>query len=100
MGGTRKGWAHADPRALGCSGGTEVGCTPEVDENQRKRLEEVWGFQLPTFQGLSAAEMVAAAYRGEIDVFWMVGGNFLETLPDPPAGARALKNVNTRFHQD
>jgi predicted molibdopterin-dependent oxidoreductase YjgC len=44
--------------------------------------------------------MVAAAYRGEIDVFWMVGGNFLETLPDPPAGARALKNVNTRFHQD
>jgi predicted molibdopterin-dependent oxidoreductase YjgC len=30
----------------------------------------------------------------------MVGGNFLETLPDPPAAARALKNVNTRVHQD
>src|SRR6516225_195697 len=30
----------------------------------------------------------------------MVGGNFLKTLPDPPAAARALKNVNTRVHQD
>jgi predicted molibdopterin-dependent oxidoreductase YjgC len=60
----------------------------------------VWGFKLPTFQGLSASEMVAAAYRGEIDVFWMVGGNFLETLPDPAAAGQALENVSTRIHQD
>src|SRR4029079_17936933 len=34
------------------------------------------------------------------DVFWMTGGNFLETLPDPPAVARALRRVGTRIHQD
>ena len=44
--------------------------------------------------------MVAAAYHREIDVFWMVGGNFLETLPDPAAAAQALENVRTRIHQD
>jgi len=44
--------------------------------------------------------MLAAAYRGELDVFWTVGGNFLETLPDPAAAARALENVRTRLHQD
>ena len=84
----------------GVQGGTEVGCAPGLDENQWKRLEEVWGFKVPTVQGLSAAEMVAAAYRGGIDVFWMVGGNFLETLPDPPAAVQALENVSTRIHQD
>src|SRR5262249_39865959 len=34
------------------------------------------------------------------DAFWIVGGNFLETLPDPPAVARALATVRTRIHQD
>ena len=44
--------------------------------------------------------MVDAAYRGQLDVFWIVGGNFLETLPDPPAVAQALGRVRTRIHQD
>jgi len=43
---------------------------------------------------------VRAAYRGEIDTFWITGGNFLETLPDPAAAAQALSRVNTRIHQD
>src|SRR5712692_5654644 len=30
---------------------------------------------------------------------WLVG-NFLETLPDPPAAVQALENVSTRIHQD
>lgn len=102
-----RGWVGREKTGLmpirghsGVQGGAEVGCAPWVEENQRKRFEDVWGFKLPTFQGLSAAEMVAAAYRSEIDVFWMVGGNFLETLPDPPAAAQALENVGTRIHQD
>src|SRR6266851_5345117 len=97
-----RGWVGQEKAGLmpirghsGVQGGAEVGCAPWLDENQRKRFEEVWGFKLPTFQGLSAAEMVAA-----VDVFWMVGGNFLETLPDPPAAVQALENVSTRIHQD
>jgi molybdopterin-dependent oxidoreductase alpha subunit len=102
-----RGWVGREKTGLmpirghsGVQGGAEVGCTPWLEENQRKRFEDVWNFKLPTFEGLSAAEMASAAYRDEIDVFWMVGGNFLETLPDPPAAAEALQNVGTRIHQD
>ncbi len=84
----------------GVQGGAEVGCVPGFDPAQRQRLEQLWGFPLPTFAGLSAAEMVAAAYRNELDVFWMVGGNFLGTLADPDAVTQALGNVGTRIHQD
>ena len=37
--------------------------------------------------GWTAAEMVEHAAGGDIDVFWIVGGNFLETLPDTDAVA-------------
>jgi molybdopterin-dependent oxidoreductase alpha subunit len=84
----------------GVQGGAEVGCAPGLEEAQRRRFEEVWGFPLPVFPGLTAAEMVDAAYRGDLDVFWMAGGNFLETLPDPDAAARALGRVGARIHQD
>ena len=50
--------------------------------------------------GLTAPEMVEAADRGEIDVLWMSGTNFLEVMPDPQAVAEALGRVPTRIHQD
>ncbi len=84
----------------GVQGGAEVGCAPVLDEAQREHFASAWGFPLPAAPGLTAAEMVDAAYRGQLDVFWMVGGNFLETLPDPPAAAHALGRVGTRIHQD
>jgi molybdopterin-dependent oxidoreductase alpha subunit len=84
----------------GVQGGAEVGCAPSLDPRQRERFEAVWGFALPDAPGLTASEMVGAAYRDELEVFWTVGGNFLETLPDPVAAARALGRVGTRIHQD
>src|SRR5262249_45368775 len=84
----------------GVQGGAEVGCAPALDDAQRRRFAEVWGFEPPAKAGLTAAEMVDAAWRGELDAFWIVGGNFLETLPDPPAVAQALARVRTRIHQD
>src|SRR5438034_7807519 len=44
--------------------------------------------------------MVEAAARGEIDVFYAVGGNFLETLPEPDFVREALARVPLRVHQD
>jgi molybdopterin-dependent oxidoreductase alpha subunit len=84
----------------GVQGGAEVGCAPGLEEQPRRTFEQAWGFEIPPDKGWSATEMVDAAYRGELDVFWIVGGNFLETLPDPPAVAHALGRVGTRLHQD
>jgi len=44
--------------------------------------------------------MVEAAGRGEIDVLWSSGGNFLETLPDPDSVRTALERAPLRVHQD
>ncbi len=105
--GLARGWVGRENTGMmpirghsGVQGGAEVGCVPGLDEKQRQQFENVWGFKLPAFNGLSASEMVAAAYRKELDVFWMVGGNFLGTLADPPAVAQALESVGTRIHQD
>ena len=105
--GLARGWVGREKTGLmpirghsGVQGGAEVGCVPGLDEKQVKRFEEEWGFQLPAFPGLAATGMVAAAHRREVDVFWMTGGNLLETLPDPAAVAQALGHVGTRIHQD
>jgi predicted molibdopterin-dependent oxidoreductase YjgC len=84
----------------GVQGGAEVGCAPSLDDAQRARFESEWGFAPPSFPGLTASEMVDAAYRGALDAFWIVGGNFLETLPDPAAAWRALAELPLRIHQD
>jgi anaerobic selenocysteine-containing dehydrogenase len=44
--------------------------------------------------------MVEHAAAGDVDVFWMVGGNFFETLPDVARSSRALDRPRLRVHQD
>ena len=84
----------------GVQGGAEVGCVPAVGEAAARRFEDAWGFPFPDAPGLSAAEQVEACRRGEIDVFWIVGGNFLETLPEPERSREALEAAGTRIHHD
>ncbi len=105
--GLARGWVGRPKTGLmpirghsGVQGGAEVGCAPSLDDAQRARFEAEWGFPLPSFAGLTASEMMDAAYRGVLDAFWIVGGNFLETLPDPAAAWRALSSLPTRIHQD
>jgi molybdopterin-dependent oxidoreductase alpha subunit len=91
----------------GVQGGAEVGAVPNafpggrpVDEESAKTLEELWGFPVPTSKGWSAVEMIEAAHAGELDVLYSVGGNFLETLPEPDWVREALERVPLRVHQD
>jgi molybdopterin-dependent oxidoreductase alpha subunit len=84
----------------GVQGGAEVGCVPVLDETTRCRFSAVWGFDPPAGPGLSAVEQVGAAAAGEIDVFWMVGGNFLETLADEAVSREAMRRPRLRVHQD
>ncbi|HEX5466708.1 MAG TPA: FdhF/YdeP family oxidoreductase [Candidatus Limnocylindrales bacterium] len=91
----------------GVQGGAEMGAYATVfpggatiGPESAATLEAAYGFPVGSQRGLSAAEMVEAAGRGEIDVLWSSGGNFLETLPDPEEVYRCLGRVPLRVHQD
>jgi molybdopterin-dependent oxidoreductase alpha subunit len=84
----------------GVQGGAEVGCAPTVPEAVARHWQTVWGFPVPPGPGLSAAEMLDASARGEIDLFWLVGGNFLETLGGEERTRRALERPALRVHHD
>jgi predicted molibdopterin-dependent oxidoreductase YjgC len=45
-------------------------------------------------------DMVEACARGELDLLYCLGGNFLRTLPEPDHVARGMENVPMRVHQD
>jgi molybdopterin-dependent oxidoreductase alpha subunit len=84
----------------GVQGGAEVGCLPNVDPATAARWADVWGFPVPANQGWTTAEMIDHASRGDVDVFWIVGGNFLETLPDAARSRAALRRPRLRIHHD
>ena len=84
----------------GVQGGAEVGCVPKLDAAMTARCAAVWGFPFPTHAGWTTAEMIEHAADGGVDLFWIVGGNFLETLPDADRSRRALQRPRLRIHQD
>ena len=84
----------------GVQGGAEVGCAPAIDAASRERWDKLWGFSVPHGRGYTATEMVAASASGNLDLFWIVGGNFLETLPQPAVVRRAIEAPRLRIHQD
>ncbi len=91
----------------GVQGGAEMGAYAtalpgglEPNEENAAAVAEHWGFPVPARSGLTAAEMPEAAERGELDLLWMSGGNFLDVLPDPPRVEAALGRVPLRVHQD
>src|SRR5262249_35011441 len=50
--------------------------------------------------GMPTIAQLEAAAHGKIDVFWIVGGNFLETVPDTARSREALERPRLRIHQD
>lgn len=44
--------------------------------------------------------MIDAAHTGDLDILWSVGGNWLDTLPEPKYVREALSRVPFRVHQD
>lgn len=88
-------------------GGAEMGAyatafpgPKPVNTENAEALSEQYGFPVPDWSGLTAVEMVEACARGELDVFFCLGGNFLRTLPEPDYVARAMAKVPLRVHQD
>src|SRR5262245_10710170 len=84
----------------GVQGSAEVGAVPEIAPHVLAHWARVWGFNPPATPGWTTLEMIDHAWGGNIDVFWMVGGNFLETVGDEAKSRRALACPRLRVHQD
>ncbi len=91
----------------GVQGGSEMGAQPSayglgfpVNDANADRFGSIWGFRPPTTPGMTAVGMIDAAHAGQLDVLYMAGGNFLETLPEPDYVREALGRIPLRVHQD
>jgi molybdopterin-dependent oxidoreductase alpha subunit len=91
----------------GVQGSAEVGAVPNlfpggipVDLSGAEKFKTLYGFEVPDWRGINAVEMIDAAHEGLLDVFYQIGGNFLETLPDPDYVHKAIENIPLRIHQD
>lgn len=71
-----------------------------IDPESAGELSRAYGFRVPDRPGLSTVDMVEACGRGELDLLYCVGGNFLGTLPDPAYVRSALGRAKLRVHQD
>jgi molybdopterin-dependent oxidoreductase alpha subunit len=112
--GLARGWIGREGCGLmpirghsGVQGGAEMGCYStafpggiEVNADSAAALSERWGFPVPAEPGLTAPAMVDAAGRGELDVLFASGGNFLDVLPGPDSVAAMLGKVPLRIHMD
>lgn len=92
-------------------GSGEMGADPFVlpgggwDENNVERIEKLWGFDLPKWQGdivgVTLENIVLPKdHERKVKLYYLSGGNFLETMPDPDFIRQALSELEIRVHQD
>jgi molybdopterin-dependent oxidoreductase alpha subunit len=91
----------------GVQGGAEMGAyatafpgTKNVTPEHAAELSAQWGFPVPGEPGLTTPEMIDAGLRGELDLLFSAGGNFMEAMPDPGYIDEALAAIPLRVHQD
>ncbi|RSK29095.1 formate dehydrogenase [Bacillus sp. HMF5848] len=92
-------------------GSGEMGADPFVlpgggfEKENIERIEKVWGFDIPKWQGdivgITLENIVLPEdHERKIKLYYLSGGNFLETMPDPDFIAEALSQLDIRVHQD
>ena len=91
----------------GVQGGAEMGAYSNaypggisINEENTDRFEKNWGVRPPCRVGMSTTEMLEAAHARKLDIFYIIGGNLRDTLPDPARVEQALARVPVRVHQD
>ncbi len=112
--GLARGWIGREGCGLmpirghsGVQGGAEMGCYAtafpgggQINAETAAELSAAWGFDVPAEPGLTAPEMIDAAGRGDLDVLFASGGNFVDVLPDPDSVKRTLGRIPLRVHMD
>ncbi len=87
--------------------GAEPSALPggDFDERNVSRLEQLWGFPLPRWQGdivgVSLENcLLPVTHPRKLNLYYLSGGNFLETMPDPAFVRKASEALEVRVHQD
>ena len=88
-------------------GGAEMGAyatafpgSIPINASSARELQAIYGFPISDQPGMGAVDMVEGCGRGELDLLYCLGGNFLRTLPEPRHVADAMRRVPMRVHQD
>jgi predicted molibdopterin-dependent oxidoreductase YjgC len=77
------------------------GYQPVADAAARKKFEEAWGVQgLDDKPGLTIAEMMTAALRGEVRALYVMGENPMMSDPDTSHIEQALSSLDFLVVQD
>ena len=91
----------------GVQGGAEMGAVPNqfpggipITDEGADHLAALWGFRPPAWRGYFVAEMVEAAERGQLDVMYLIGSNWLSVLPDRSFVRQAMERIPLRVHHD
>ncbi|MEO0652898.1 MAG: molybdopterin-dependent oxidoreductase, partial [Planctomycetota bacterium] len=91
----------------GVQGGAEMGAYATafpggvtIDADTARHFSGLWGFDVPSEPGLTTVDALEAAHAGELDAYWLIGGNFLETMPQPKRIEDALASIGLRVHTD
>lgn len=95
----------------GVQGSGEMGADPfvlpggEFDEENIARIENIWGFPIPRWQGDTIGQtleniLLPDGHERKVRVLYTSGGNFLETMPNPDFIRKALESLELRVHQD
>ncbi|MGM0666576.1 MAG: formate dehydrogenase subunit alpha [Bacteroidota bacterium] len=92
-------------------GATDVGCSPVAypgyipveDEENRRRIADLWNIdfdKLPSERGLSTVEIMNEAHKGNIKGMYIMGENPMVTDPDLNHTAEALEKLDFLVVQD
>jgi molybdopterin-dependent oxidoreductase alpha subunit len=79
-------------------GDRTVGITEIPTAEFLGRLERRFGFKPPTEPGHNVVTALEAMIRGEVKVFFAMGGNFAAAIPDWQATRKALRNLDLTVH--
>jgi molybdopterin-dependent oxidoreductase alpha subunit len=84
---------HSNVQGIG-----SVGFAPTLKEGFLKKMEELYDLRVPEWEGMDSIACIHAAARGEIEVAFMLGGNFYASNPDHTYARNALSNIPTTIH--
>ena len=74
-------------------GDRTVGIWERPTEKFLARLDDACGITSPREHGVDVVEAIAKMQKGDVNLFFCMGGNFISATPDTLATAKGLRNV-------